>query len=281
MFKYANDLNCSYCTLTNGNLSYCYKYDNEYIIIDKLPSYEKMLSGEYKPLPINKKPIRLTFNELDKRKKIYSNYDIIGTSTKRELAIPLINLYECLIYTDHKLPEKQYKIFQLIEDYGVRLLSHGNASGGKYFGLYRSFIVDYKGSTEFVSLTISAYCTSKRPDYVRTLIIVSIDNEKTAHHSLQLVTDENVEIYENRCKIYHHGKITVGDKGGAKVDGLRKFVGKKYPKIIDGDRFYLGTLTHDRPWNLDDPEVMELVENLISYALIRDEYREYIKNHRK
>ena len=48
---------------------------------------------------------------------------------------------------------------------------------------------------------------------------------------------------------------------------------KKYSEIIYGKKFYLGTLTHNRLWTLDDEEVMKVVENLIAYALIRDEYR--------
>jgi hypothetical protein len=59
------------------------------------------------------------------------------------------------------------------------------------------------------------------------------------------------------------------------------FVDSRYPHIIDGSRFNLGTLTDDRLWNLDDPEVISFVENLLSYALIRDEYREYVKANKK
>ena len=40
----------------------------------------------------------------------------------------------------------------------------------------------------------------------------------------------------------------------------------------------IGTLINDHLWNLDEPDVMKLVENFISYALIRDEYRKFVKN---
>ena len=58
---------------------------------------------------------------------------------------------------------------------------------------------------------------------------------------------------------------------------LQDFVLNRYPKIISGSKFNLGKLTYDRNWNLDDPEVVNLVENLITYALIRDEYRAVVK----
>ena len=47
-----------------------------------------------------------------------------------------------------------------------------------------------------------------------------------------------------------------------------------------GKRFCLGTLRNDHLCNLDQPDVIKLVENLISYALIRDEYRKFVKGNR-
>ena len=59
------------------------------------------------------------------------------------------------------------------------------------------------------------------------------------------------------------------------------FVAPKYDEIIDGKMFNLGTLVYDRNWDVDNPEVENLIENIISYALLRDEYRAYIKNNHK
>ena len=41
--------------------------------------------------------------------------------------------------------------------------------------------------------------------------------------------------------------------------------------------FLLGSLVDDREFHLDDLEVVKLIENLISYALIHDEYRSKVK----
>ena len=48
--------------------------------------------------------------------------------------------------------------------------------------------------------------------------------------------------------------------------------------MVNGKKFYLGTLTNDKLWRLDDPEVGHVIANLISYALIRDKYRKYKKS---
>lgn len=168
-------------------------------------------------------------------------------------------------------------MFALIEDYGVRTLSYGNASGGVFNGLYRSFIVDVNGSTEFVSIGLSTYATYARPDNVKTALNVAIDNEKESHHALQLVLDDNTEYSGNNFTFLHHGKIAVSNKGSGKISELREFVKVRRPQLIHGNGFCLGSLVNDRDWNLDDGEVMKVIENLISYALIRDEYRAYVK----
>lgn len=69
----------------------------------------------------------------------------------------------------------------------------------------------------------------------------------------------------------------MSNKGSGRVDELREFVKARRPQLIYDKRFYFGTLTNDRNWDLDDIEVASLIENLISYALIRDEYRKEVK----
>ena len=59
-----------------------------------------------------------------------------------------------------------------------------------------------------------------------------------------------------------------------------KFVAPKYSEIIDGSKFNLGSLTYDSDWDLNNPEVEKLIENIISYALLRDEYRAYVKSNK-
>lgn len=163
---------------------------------------------------------------------------------------------------------------------GLRLLSYGNASGGMFQGPYRSFMIDYNGSTEIVSLGFSTYVTAAKPDIVRTCISVAIDNEKDTHHALQLVVDDNVSVVGSKVTFYHHGKIGISNKGSGKIDELRQFVSTLYPEIIDGKRFNLGTLDNNHLWNLDEDDVIKIIENFISYALVRDEYRNFVKKNR-
>ena len=175
------------------------------------------------------------------------------------------------------MPTGKYGLFELIEDYGVRMLSYGNAAGGKFFGPYRSFLVKVNENTEFFSIGVTTYCNSTSPDKVKTCIVVAHDDEKEAHHALQLVVEDNVAITGDKVNFYHSGKIAVGRQGSGKIDELRMFVEDRYPRIISGKRFFLGSIVNDRLWRLDDPDVIRLIENLISYSIVRDEYREYVK----
>ena len=93
--------------------------------------------------------------------------------------------------------------------------------------------------------------------------------------------DDNVQVVNNKVTFYHSGRIAVGNRGSGKIDELRMFVEERYPKIIEGKRFHLGTLINDHLWNIDQPDVIEVIANCISYALIRDEYREYVKQIKK
>ncbi len=279
---YCNSLGCDYAMMVNDCESFTYHYDekqNEYIQIDGLPKYSELLENKFLEFDPGKFPARIQFDKISNYlKENLDEYSLdISDLTEHTLACAAFNLLEGLLDPRHQFPKKDYDLFSLIEDYGVRMLSYGNAGGGNFSGLYRSFIIDANGSTEFVSIGLSTYATFAHPDDIKTVLNVAIDNEKESHHALQLVLDDNVVYSGNKFTFLHHGKIAVSNKGSGKVDELREFVKARRPQLIYGKRFCMGTLVNDRDWNLDDPEVANLIENLISYALIRDEYREEVK----
>ena len=279
---YCNSLGCDYAMLVNDCESFSYHYDeqrNEYVQIEGLPKYVDLLDNRYSEFDPGEFPDRIHYDKISDflKENLDESSPDISNLTEHNLACAAFNLWEGLLDPRHKLPVKKYDMFTLVEDYGVRMLSYGNSSGGAFNGLYRSFIVDINGSTEIVSIGFSVYSTSAHPDDVKTSLNVAIDKEKESHHSLQLVLDDNVESVGNRFTFMHHGKIAVSNKGSGKVDELREFVRSRRPQLIYGNKFCLGSLVNDRDWNIDDSEVVKLIENLISYALIRDEYRAEVK----
>lgn len=290
MIDYCEMLGATYVMLTNGIEQKCFKYDeqkDEYVPIEDLPNYEDMIKGEFKIWDIGDLPPRIPFDKLESHlKNEFASMEDdeygyeISKLTPMNLAVPAFNFLEGLLDTRVKMEAKDYGLFRLIEDYGVRMLSYGNAAGGVFYGPYRSFLVEVNGSTEFYSISVTTYCKSIHPDKVKTCIVVAHDNEKETHHALQLVVEDNLITNGKEIDFYHHGKIAIGNMGSGKVDELRMFVEERYPKIIKGHKFYLGTLIHDRLWKLNDTEVENLIVNMISYSMIRDEYRDFVKGNK-
>ncbi len=280
VFKYCEHLKAPYAIVTNGYSTFEYKYNEdieEYIKLENIPTFEEMLNAEYVEYECEEETERLPFYAL--KQKVESNQyeECISYMTPKELALPAHNLLECFLDYRVPIPTGYYGVFTLIKDFGIRELSFGNHSGGMFFGPYRSFLIKFNENTEFVSFGISTYgCSSS--DVVKTVINVAIDNEEISHHSLQLVLEDNLVIHDGICDFYHHGKIAIGNKGSGRISELRSAVELVAPDLIDGNKFYLGSLPVDRLWTLQDKDVIELVNNMICYALIRDSYRKYKKN---
>ena len=285
--NYADLLEAEYVIITNGLNVLCYAYDSDtgkYAELEYVPEYRNMISGNYEiiqPMPV---PDRIQFEDIEKNLHLYQGEDIweydIGICTEKKKAIPLVNLWECLLDVSRKLPRNNYGLFTLIEDYGVRLLSYGNASGGHFAGPYRSFLVDVDGNTEFISISVSTYNKSTRPEIVKTNINVAIDDEKLSHHALQLTADTFMSIDGNKCIFEHDGRITAG-KGSVRREYMMNYVKEHCPDLIHNSKIALGTITHDRLWYLDDNEIIEFISRLVSYAILRDKFRkEYLSGTR-
>ena len=288
LLDYCDLLGANYGMLTNGIESYSYKYDEEnqqYVELEDFPTYSQLLEDQFVIRDLGEVPQRIPFEDLqtyledDFAAREKDDYGVdISKLTPMNIAVPIFNLSECLLDYRVKMPVGDYGMFELLEDSGVRMLSYGNASGGHFFGPYRSFLIKVGDSTEYYSIGVTTYWKSSHPENVKTCICVAHDDEKEAHHALQLVVDDNVAVTGNTVRFYHHGRIAIGNKGSGKIDELRMFVNDRRPEIVSGKRFYLGSLNNDKLFRLDDPEVISLVVNMISYAMIRDEYRDFVKS---
>ena len=126
--------------------------------------------------------------------------------------------------------------------------------------------------SQIVSLSIfgteASFRNENRNSY--TSIVVSIDNFKTSHNSLQYNVDRFANIRsDGEIEFFHNGQIgnykcsdviDIVDKNG---DGLR----------VTSSGIYIGRLDRNKTFYLDDNDVSEFVYNLIEYALLREEVR--------
>ena len=163
--------------------------------------------------------------------------------------------------------------FELIEDIGQRYMDYGNAGGGHYNGMYRSFLIkDRSGETQIVSMSIfgtdSEFRGENRRSY--TSLTVSIDRFKVSHNSLQYNIDRFVRLSpDGRATFIHNGQI-----GGFKSADVIETVSLYGDGLnVDSSGIHIGTVFTEKILYLDDEEVSELVDNLIEYALLREETR--------
>ena len=101
------------------------------------------------------------------------------------------------------------------------------------------------------------------------------------HNALQYSVDKNIVRIGEAYHFYHNGRIAVGKIGSGKSSELKELLENLYPVIIKNGKIELGTVHNNELLYMDTPEIMTLVENLLSYALIRDEYREICKRKRE
>lgn len=271
---YADSLGAEYIAVTNGMdmiiAKYCEEND-QYIELKKFPEYEFMLRGEGDELPLTSPKPRFEYDLLEENRDYYCGYEF-NPDTPVLMRGFLTNLWECFLDTSHIMPEKEYMIFTLIKDYGIRMLSCGNASGGSYQGAYRSFLVKYNEKVLFMNLSFFDYGTS-------TILTVSTDQDNhKPHNALQYSVDKNIARNGDEYHFYHSGRIAVGKIGSGKTSELKDLLEKEYPPIIKRGKIDLGTVHNTGLLYLDTPEITTLVENLLSYALIRDNYREILKS---
>ena len=275
--NYADMLLAEYVFITNGETLIAAKFDeksNTYVDIQEIPTYKDMLSGQVIERKLEENKKRFLFEELEDNKEYYRGYEFNPNTPIRFLPF-ITNLWECFLDTTHKMPAKQYSIFNLIEDYGIRFLSCGNAAGGAYQGAYRSFVVQYKNTTRLMNLSFFDYGTS-------TILTVSVDqNNHNPHNSLQYAIDSNLRNIGNQFSFIHNGRIAVGNVGSGKAAELKQYIASTYADIIRNGEIDLGIIHNDRLLYMDDIEIIKFVENLLSYALLRDEYREIVKQRRK
>lgn len=136
---YADCLGADYIAVTNGIDMIVARYSeesNQYIELKSFPEYETMLKGEGDVLLVEPPKPRFSYDELENNRDYYCGYEF-NPDTPVSMRSFLTNLWECFLDISHSLPEREYKIFTLLKDYGIRMLSCGNASGGTYQGAYR------------------------------------------------------------------------------------------------------------------------------------------------
>lgn len=288
--QYADEIYVDYIFITNGIEMIAFHYnerDRKYHKLINLPTYSELTQNKVKKSDYDKdfKIDRTPYKKLfDPNLDLYDKFCMIGEDTPNELKPFIMNLGECFLDKSKKFTPKNFDGIKILKDCGLRYMNYGNASGGSYNTLYRTLIIeDSFGNNQLLSFCVIA-CNKCTNDPVygnrtgKSVLVVSIDDFNKSHNAIQLDMNKFLNIVNNTVTITHNGAIAVGKIGSGKIAELKKFIKKKYPELLnDSDEIVLGKIKNNTLLYMNQPEVQNLIINLIKYALVRDEYRDYVK----
>ena len=62
-----------------------------------------------------------------------------------------------------------------------------------------------------------------------------------------------------------------------KVSDFKEYLRETAPFLLKNGKIDLGTLHNDRLLCMNDAEMVDFIENIITYGLVRDEYRDLVE----
>lgn len=285
VIRYGDIIGAMYIVITNGQQFEIAKYNmnnNQYEWLDEILSYKQML--EYDGASIeysDKKQLpRFSAEELDDDAKLASfnneNYHwVYGSDSPKMVRYLAVNLYQCLMDTEHVLPAKILQFYEMVEDLGIRYMDYGNAGGGHYDGYFRSFLIKDRNNNMHI-FSISLFGTfsdndeEKRNSY--TSLVIAIDNEKVSHNILQYNLDRFAKFENGEYRFKHNGLIS-----GKKSADLKKYIMIKGSSLVKDEKTVeLGKLRGKKLFYLDGKQESSFIYNLIEYSLLREEFRRNI-----
>jgi len=276
--KYADALGCLIIGVTNGDRLFfkLLKQGEEYYrLINGTPTYKEMCESEnlITIMPELQKKRPYSFDELHDD-KIYNDAIDKGYLSRNTPNAPhILNMISCLLLAiDEECENLNVNGYDFVKDLGIKITSFGNASGGSYAGDYRRFMFrDKSGNTLIISISI--FPTER--EY--TSFIVAIEDFDKQHNSLQMQLDKSLNLSGSTVKITHTGRIAIGNIGSAKSNDVIEFVRERNSSLIKNGKVLLGELDSTKIFSINSLDFRAFLENVISYALIRDEFREYYK----
>ncbi len=280
--RYADAVLCGYVILTNGSELFQFRYDNEkktYVLLDGAVNYGNMLIGAGEadhPHTFRRCTAEELFNiDFIKKDGLINGY--AGEDTPEELIPYIANIFDALRDMSHSIPQSKNNFFEITEDLGCYFLGYGDASGGTFgTGTYRSVMIDdYKKGNRIINIGIMSTGKSiNDPVYgnreSKSVLVVSVSDNEHDEMALQLDLNKFLTVRDNVFYLTHNGAVM---KKGARSEELKRRLYAADENMIKGGKIFLGKCPGDRPLYADTPEFTEIINHIILYALIRDEYK--------
>lgn len=283
--RYCDTVGADYLIVTNGIDMEAFKYDEEadwYRMLEKIPSYEEMISGKGNIMLVEEKLLRFTIEQMQDfdLMKDYNEADVwvYGKDTPVRHIPFVVNLYQALLDEEHRLPKAKFQNYEMMEDLGIRYYDYSNGGGGHFNGLYRSFLIKEKNDESQI-FSFSIFGTAERVpnDGVNirrksyTTFLAAIDKFKVSRTVLELNMDAFVVLLNGKAIFTHDGRMSRQSS-----EELRMYIDNNSEMSrcnSSGNMLDLGWLPTDRLLYLDKPEESRFVYVMIEYALLREQFR--------
>ena len=282
--NYAENVGAKYIILVNGNyIQFYHLQKNFYKPVEGILNFSDMLEENF---DYEEEKIifeRLNYEDyfdldfLNEQDRYYSK---IGEDTPENLIPCIINFDDCLLDETKKLSVINSKKFILIEDLGVHYREYNDKSNGGFgAGYYRIFhIKNCEKNFEFLTgfLILTTGKTENDPKYGtrkgQSVLCVMYYDGKIDEMSVQIDLNTFLKVdSRNKIAIFTHNGVS-HRKGFRKADFI-KFVQNKNKNLVCGEKFYFGEIDYSVPLTLENPDVVNLISNLIEYSVYRSEYK--------
>ncbi len=286
--NYADIVWADYIFITNGIEMQQYKYNYEkeiYELISGLADYDEMLNGKGEACIYDDNFERCGYDELfdiEASRKYGYDYCFIEEDTPDILVPHIVNMYEGLMDLEHKLRGFSSEYYELTDDLGCRFLCYGDPSGSTFgTGWYRAFMIkERNGNSKIVNIGIMATGRSENdPKYGnrtgKSVLVVSVSDEKKDEMLLQINLNTFLHVNDGMLKLTHSG---VSKRRGARIEKLKELIKECAPYLIQNDDIVLGRFSGKDLIYVDNEDFTEVIKNIITYALIRNEYYNKLKN---
>ncbi|MGD6942466.1 type I restriction enzyme HsdR N-terminal domain-containing protein [Cytobacillus gottheilii] len=269
--SYNKILNAKYLGISNGGHMQLYEMNNDEAVplTNELYTYSELLKGkvEYtRYRELRRLPYELT--TYDRYVKYLFNQNYIGEGTPIEMH-PFISELQNYILCGEFIKGVKYQV-EVIQDLSNGIFSYGNASGGRFSGYYRSFIVKGFDGKDYV-YRIGIFGTALLvgdPVYGNrggnTYLTVAVDKSGLSTNLLQLNLDQFCMYSEERSsyEIIHNGR-----RNGFKNQQVLEKVKLFSPSLLVEGKVSLGSLPAHN--SISVLEGSEFIERLLEYACVR------------
>ena len=109
----------------------------------------------------------------------------------------------------------------------------------------------------------------------KSVLVVSLQEFKTDYTVVQINLNKFLKIENGTLTLWHNGAVMQKD---AKKEELLGRVQKQDCSLIRNGKIYLGTLPVNELMYMDSETISNLICNIITYSLIRNEYKQSLNS---